>query len=194
LKPISENQKMHKGLEYVIRRMTFSMHLAPLLLKENWKHDDEFLSLRDDMSSSIQSLYQNMLQYEMNCVKTCHCRWNVIQNLVSRNGWEKQLQAIQEAQKGVDGYMEKYNTETIKEYLRTSAALYLMWERRGERPSDISANSTTISTTSWGVSVRVGPVKWGSTRTKRKRIGPGRAMSRIDAHKKSKSARRRRNI
>jgi len=113
---------MHEGLEYVIRNMTFSMRLAPLLLRENWKDDQEFRSLRRDVFDNIQSLYQALLRYEMNCVKACHSRRNAIKNLVSWNAWEDQLAAIKEAEKGVDAYMNKYNDEAKKEYLRTVAA------------------------------------------------------------------------
>ncbi|KAF2669730.1 hypothetical protein BT63DRAFT_425404 [Microthyrium microscopicum] len=121
LKHIQAKKKMLDGLTYVIDQIDFSMKLAPLLLRENWKDDTDFKNLRDTMSKSIQNLYQSILLFEMNAVKACNSHWGTFfKDLVSYNDWDGQRKAIESTKAQVTEQMSQYNKEAEKEYLRTT--------------------------------------------------------------------------
>jgi NWD NACHT NTPase-like protein len=113
---------MYEGLEHIIKKMEYSMNLTRLLLRDNWKKDDDFQSFRQVVATEIQSLYMKMLKYEMHCVKACDTYWTVVRSFVSWDGWEDEVKSIKTSEAEVDGSMTKYNSEAVREYLRNATA------------------------------------------------------------------------
>ncbi|KAL6887038.1 hypothetical protein GGI43DRAFT_265277 [Trichoderma evansii] len=111
--------------------MNWYWNLAHLLLDNN-KAVESSAGLRVELESHIAQLYQKLLLYQIKSICLYHRNQFlvIVRDLLSLEGWAGQLSDIQEAEDAVKRDAEQYNSEQVKEYIRSLATNAVSQEKK----------------------------------------------------------------
>ncbi|TLD23118.1 hypothetical protein PspLS_07621 [Pyricularia sp. CBS 133598] len=122
LAPIMEKQAMRDGLGHVSGRLSWFMALTRVLLRESWSEDADFGQFRKEVYSRTAGLYRKLLEFEVRCVCACASPFKTAaKDILGWNGWGDLVASIKVAEAALNAEIDRYSTETTKEYLREIA-------------------------------------------------------------------------
>lgn len=120
--PLQANRDMAEGLKHIIKQMDWYVALYPLLLREKWTNDFDFLRWGNVLKSRITTLYEKLLEYQMKCVCQCYHDHPVvvcIKVLLGRLNWKSELDGVKALETATISDIQTYNNQVGVEFLRS---------------------------------------------------------------------------